>query len=107
MSNLPDLSHISHAISVLQDRAQYLQNVATGGYAHDAAYRASQIANLAAVEMRKLEAKWSAFLTFVRQTEKAYDTYVCNPIQECTCHINPPCNFCIEKSIEENEEGGK
>ena len=106
MSGTPEISFIRQAISTLQERARHLQDTAKSGYAHDAAYRVSQVADRADIEMRKLEAKWSAFILFERQAEKSYDAYVCNPVQECTCHISPPCNFCIEKSGKENEEEG-
>lgn len=79
------------------------------GYAYDRAKSDDWFAGEALKEMRKLREVWPRARDALKAQERAYDVYVTTYGQGgdsggCSCHINPPCSYCIEQSEIEEEE---
>lgn len=53
---------------------------------------------LASQELRELQSQLPRLLELRASADLAYDRYVLDGQQGCTCHINPPCNWCVSQS---------
>jgi hypothetical protein len=96
MTDKINLNEIDNAIMHLKEQAGMVMSLSSHWSQREKAESAVKAACAAEKEMQKLHRQLSKLLELQRQSDRSYDAYVTSP-EECTCHINPPCNFCIGK----------
>jgi hypothetical protein len=105
MQDLPDLGNIQQAIWAARRMAQRAYNTARSADDYDEARDLERVASAAESDMRKLSELYPDIRSMKRERDRAYDAYVLNRREpdKCTCHLSPPCSYCIEASKEEEE----
>ncbi len=63
------------------------------------------VANRAEVALRKIDKKLPGLLRLQEAADRSYDRYVLDgPSECCSCHIIAPCDFCISRSSDDDDE---
>lgn len=100
--NLPDLWSIDLAVRNARRYANHLYNNAKRADDYDYAKDADRVASAGERELRKLLEAWSEIKSLKASRERAYDEYVTNPPECCSCHISAPCSYCTREIDEDN-----
>ena len=95
--SLPDLWPIECAVSNARRYANHLYNNARRADDYDAAKDAERVAAEGERALRMLSEQYSNLRSLKSAAERAYDEYVTNSRECCSCHISAPCDYCINK----------
>lgn len=90
-----DISSVYYAVLELRrlaDRA--LWRAATSDQC-DAARSLERVASEAEAAFPKVREMYHKGVEADKHQRRAYDAYVTAPQEGCSCHINPPCSYCI------------
>ncbi|GGA00199.1 hypothetical protein GCM10011408_21350 [Dyella caseinilytica] len=102
--SLPDLWPIQRAVDNARRYANHLYNNARRADDYDHAKDAERVASEGESALRKLSEQYSDLRSLKASSERAYDEYVANGRDCCSCHINAPCGYCTRQSDEEGAE---
>ncbi|WP_458788947.1 hypothetical protein [Dyella jiangningensis] len=101
--DLPDLWPIEMAVQNARRYAKRLYNTAKRADDYDAAKDAERIATAGESELRKLSIAWNEIKSLKASRDRAYDEYVTNQHECCSCHISAPCSYCT-RELDEDEQ---
>lgn len=95
-----NLYAIDAAVNNARRYANHLYNTARRADDYDRARDAERIAHEGEAELRKLSSAWGEIKALIADRNRAYDAYVTNVSECCSCHIIAPCSYCTSQPDE-------
>lgn len=95
-----DTHSISQALQTGLRHAERARNLTTRGDHCERIIEDIRIIEDGIRQYDALSCSLPALLRLQESSERAYDIYANSESECCSCHINPPCSFCVNEGSE-------